>query len=643
MNKKLLASSVLFLAVIMFLSFSTKAFAMTPVLSLAGTGDGDSVQLNVTGDPNASVILFYTKNGAGPQMPSIGTTNANGTLTTTISSSGYGVVVGSSVYIKTGGITGTQSATIAWPAVASMLSSSNMLSLSQTGLVLTLGQSATVTASNLNSSSLYLSTNSNPVIANFSASGSQITVTGISYGTTTGTFCLINNNANCGSIYVIVQNSSAQPLTFSQSSVSISSGQTIAIQISGGSGIYSVLNNNSGIVTTGISGSTISLTTTGTTGSSSITVCSTDMQSCGIINVTIGTANSLSAVSFSQSAPTMTVGQSLNISIFGPTNSLLYVASNSNPSIVQANISGNTLSLLGIGNGSSIVNVCVSASNCGSLTVTINSNSSNGGNLVLSQESIYLSTGQTGNITISGGSMPYNILSNANNIVQPNLNGNVLSLYGLSTGTSLMNVCSASGNCATLSVNVNVTNTTSTLPAGCSSTAGYSLTTGQLCSTISTSATTLPTGCLSATGYSQTTGQLCSSIPAVAVAIPTDCTGTLYSISTGQACPASTVNTTPVVTPTPAVITPTVPTPTPEVTTSTASTVFKFTKTLNLGSKGAEVSKLQQKLKTLGFYTGKIDGGFGVATEKAVKAFQKAHKLTQVGSVGPLTRALLNK
>jgi len=45
----------------------------------------------------------------------------------------------------------------------------------------------------------------------------------------------------------------------------------------------------------------------------------------------------------------------------------------------------------------------------------------------------------------------------------------------------------------------------STLPAGCTSTTGYSSTTGQACSTT----TTLPAGCTSTTGYSPTTGNKC--------------------------------------------------------------------------------------------------------------------------------------
>ncbi len=624
MQKKFFLFCVLFLAVVMiFSSFSKKVSANSPYLSLAGTGDGNSVQINITGaNPSTSVLFFYTKSGSGQQITSIGTTDTNGTLTTTISSSSYGISSGSSVYVAIGSINGPQSNNVAWPAAATMLSSSNMLSLSQTGFVLVPGQSSTVTASNLGSSSLYQSSNSNPQIANFSINGSQITMTASSYGSTTGTFCLINNTANCGSVYVIVQNSTAQPLTFSQSSVSISSGQTLAIQIYGGSGSYSVINNssqNGGTVQTSISDSIISLTTGSTAGSSSITVCSTNMISCGIINVTIGTANS-SAVSFSQSSPTVTVAQSLNISIFGPANSLFYVASNSNPSIVQANLSGSVLTLLPIANGSSVLSVCASAANCGSLTVTVNSNSANNGNLVLSQDSVILAIGQTANVTISGGSMPYNILSTANNIFQPTLNTNILTLYGVASGSSSMNVCSADGHCLTLSVTVNGLNAVSTLPAGYSS----------------------------STGYSQTTGSPCGTVPSnVVVNIPVDCTGALYSISTGAACPSSTVNIQTAVTPPPSSTVVTTPVSNEVVATpkpvSKTSVIFKFTKSLKSGSKGSEVLELQKKLKVLGFYSGKLDGGFGPITKKAVQAFQKAHKLSQVGSVGPQTRALLNK
>jgi len=60
-----------------------------------------------------------------------------------------------------------------------------------------------------------------------------------------------------------------------------------------------------------------------------------------------------------------------------------------------------------------------------------------------------------------------------------------------------------------------------------------------------------------------------------------------------------------------------------------------------LGSHGAEVERIQKRLKTLGLYSGPIDGAFGGGTQSSVKAFQKKAGLAVDGTVGPITwRAL---
>jgi len=56
-----------------------------------------------------------------------------------------------------------------------------------------------------------------------------------------------------------------------------------------------------------------------------------------------------------------------------------------------------------------------------------------------------------------------------------------------------------------------------------------------------------------------------------------------------------------------------------------------------IGSMGEEVKKIQERLKTLGYYRGPIDGEFGGGTEAAIKAFQKAKRLTVEGIVGATT------
>ncbi|MGC9610692.1 MAG: peptidoglycan-binding domain-containing protein [Minisyncoccia bacterium] len=70
---------------------------------------------------------------------------------------------------------------------------------------------------------------------------------------------------------------------------------------------------------------------------------------------------------------------------------------------------------------------------------------------------------------------------------------------------------------------------------------------------------------------------------------------------------------------------------------------YQFLNPLKLGSSGTDVTELQKKLKSEGVYSGAITGYFGSLTETAVKKYQKTNGLTQLGSVGPGTRALLNK
>src|ERR1043166_948161 len=63
--------------------------------------------------------------------------------------------------------------------------------------------------------------------------------------------------------------------------------------------------------------------------------------------------------------------------------------------------------------------------------------------------------------------------------------------------------------------------------------------------------------------------------------------------------------------------------------------------TLKQGSSGPDVTKLQQRLKDLGFDPKGIDGNFGRGTEAAVIKFQQANGLVADGKVGPKTRAAL--
>lgn len=63
---------------------------------------------------------------------------------------------------------------------------------------------------------------------------------------------------------------------------------------------------------------------------------------------------------------------------------------------------------------------------------------------------------------------------------------------------------------------------------------------------------------------------------------------------------------------------------------------------LRRGNKGEYVGRLQARLNTLGYNSGKVDNDFGKNTERAVKDFQNGNGLSVDGIVGPKTWLALN-
>ncbi|WP_017579327.1 L,D-transpeptidase family protein [Nocardiopsis valliformis] len=84
-----------------------------------------------------------------------------------------------------------------------------------------------------------------------------------------------------------------------------------------------------------------------------------------------------------------------------------------------------------------------------------------------------------------------------------------------------------------------------------------------------------------------------------------------------------------------------VPAPAPAAAVSSPTTV-EVTSDLRTGDTGAQVSALQEQLSALGYWIDGVDGHFGLHTEHAVLALQKAAGIDRDGIVGPDTRAALS-
>jgi peptidoglycan hydrolase-like protein with peptidoglycan-binding domain len=57
--------------------------------------------------------------------------------------------------------------------------------------------------------------------------------------------------------------------------------------------------------------------------------------------------------------------------------------------------------------------------------------------------------------------------------------------------------------------------------------------------------------------------------------------------------------------------------------------------------RGSAIAQLQERLRSLGFFSGSIDGVFGEATQAAVKAAQQKFNLQPDGIVGSATWSAL--
>jgi|SRR3989344_1605108 len=88
--------------------------------------------------------------------------------------------------------------------------------------------------------------------------------------------------------------------------------------------------------------------------------------------------------------------------------------------------------------------------------------------------------------------------------------------------------------------------------------------------------------------------------------------------------------------------TPATPTPAPQALANAAPQAV-FNRLLSVGSTGDDVKALQVKLIAEGLLKAQVTGYFGPLTKAAVKAYQAKYGISQLGIVGPATRAQLNK
>jgi len=358
-----LAASALAL-VLVFGATTGQAFAATPTLSVTTTGN-NTIQLTVYGDSNSSVALYYYPQGtyyytSAQSVGVIGDTNSSGYFTATLSASTYAIAANSSVYVI---VNGQQSTTATWPSVSSIVCNGSY-----------------VGSSCCNNTSVVYPYNSSCCNSGVYNGAYPYNTTGNCCNTGTGAYPY--NTNGCTGI--------AGPIVFGQTSISLNVGQSTTINVTGGqNGTYNAnayyISSSPSYVSATINGGVLSLYGT-SVGSGTVTVCGTATGVCGTLNVSVQYSNNgggynggypyypqSAPLTFSQSSLYLYAGQSTSFTVYGGTG-VYNVTNSSYQNTVSAAVVGNTVTVYGIGAGTSYVTVCDSQNDCGNVTVSVGSN-----------------------------------------------------------------------------------------------------------------------------------------------------------------------------------------------------------------------------------------------------------------------------
>lgn len=423
-------------ALLMPVSF---AFASTPILTVSGNGDNNNVLVSVTNaDGNTGVFLYFKgiiDNTIHSQQ--IGTTNAFGTFTGTVSTNGLGILSSTPIYTL---VNGYQSNSLNWPYNASSVLS--QLVFSQNNINLNVGQSSTFTVTGGNNT-YYIASNSNSGAVSATLYGNTVSFSGIGYGSTVIKVCS-GSDSICNSTTISTNNNATNGFSLSPSVLTLGTGQSGTTQISGGSAPYTISTLSGNGLSYSFNGN--ALTVSGANnGTRTQSVCSSNGV-CSTLTVNITSDAQNNSLTLTPSAVSLAIGQSGTVQISGGvTPYSVYTVQGNN---VSSSISGSILTLSGTATGVTSLNICSSNGTCTTLAITVGSTSQTAS--IGSTNPLAIS--QVENIILSGGNgSSYYLQSGITTPISATISGNTLIVTGVTYGTAQVTVCQ-SGNTTCLPI-----------------------------------------------------------------------------------------------------------------------------------------------------------------------------------------------
>jgi hypothetical protein len=299
----------------------------------------------------------------------------------------------------------------------------------------------------------YISSPSNTGVATTTVTGTTLNITGVATGV--AQVLALDSTGTQVVISVTVGSTTATPLfTTAGATVGLAVGAVESTySVGGGTPPYAVGSSNINVASASLTGSNLYLKGL-SAGSSTIIL----LDSTGAkieISATVS-SNTTPAGTFFTTAPssiTLAAGQIRSFAISGGLSP--YATSSSNAAVVNANVSGATLTVTGSVTGNATVVVFDSTGAQIPVTVTVGSTGTVSALYTTSPSAVTMGVSGTGTYTVDGGSPPYRVSSSNTNVATAGINGSTLTVIaGATAGTAQILVFDSTGTQVVIALTV---------------------------------------------------------------------------------------------------------------------------------------------------------------------------------------------
>ncbi len=315
------------------------------------------------------------------------------------------------------------------------------LAIDRSAVEVEIGKTAIV---NITAGSGDYSVNSdNATIATATLSGTVVTITGVAAGNTTVT---IKDNTTNQTKTVTVKVTHPN-LAIDRSEVEVEIGITATVNITAGSGNYSVTSNNTTIATAILSGTVVTITGIAG-GNTTVTVKDNTTNQTKIVTVKVSHPN----LAIDNDAVVLEIGMTSTVNILSGSGS--YSVTSNNTTIATATLSGTVVTITGIAAGNTTVTIKDNATNQTKIVTVKVSHP----NLVIDNDEVEVEKGMTTTVNILAGSGNYSATSSNTAIATATLSGTVVTITGIAAGNTTVTIKDNATN-QTKIVTVKVTST----------------------------------------------------------------------------------------------------------------------------------------------------------------------------------------